>query len=648
MTDFSKPVGEAQGGNSMGPVRRKFERYQRSRMTGQEKQAAWGALVVGPFAMWCVLYLMDVPTPWTDDVGLFGTFVVATLEEATRSDFNLDPNWRQIDDMRTDLLMMPAALAGVVTCGLYTAICNFKPFMRSVKVALKWYLWIAVPILIINTLRFTLLSDFASGNWGLFAPGWLWSYGATFWGYLAAVIGCRYFVPELDMSVEGLVRGARVQKDAAPKPKGYDAVATATKAGQIAFAGELLPREAEVKHIVALGTTGTGKSTAGYTLIRTAIDRGDRMVIADPGGDALSRFWQRDDVILNPFDARSVKWDMFAEIEEWTDYDRMAEALLPLSGSAEGDEWVGEGRTLLSCLIRSYHGLGAGTSDDFAKVLLTGGNDLWAELCEGTEAAVLFEDGNERMRGSVVNKLKPATKLLNAIANSEGRPFSVRQWVREGRGRLWLPYRINQLAALKSAIGTWFSVAILETLSLPEDRERRIWFMADELDVLGTVPDLDKGLTNGRRFGACFVLGFQSIAQLEKNYGRHLSRAIIENCSTKLILRCEVSEQGGTAEFASRLIGDREVLREEHSESYSHSGGASESTNTRQATERALLASEITQLPDRSGYLKIGGEDRWQKVEFPFNTFEAVTDTVKPAQLIAANRNRTGFVDAAE
>lgn len=36
---------------------------------------------------------------------------------------------------------------------------------------------------------------------------------------------------------------------------------------------------------------------------------------------------------------------------------------------------------------------------------------------------------------------------------------------------------------------------------------------------------------------------------------------IVENCGNTLILRCSLSERGGTAEFASRLIGKREIIR---------------------------------------------------------------------------------------
>ena len=44
-------------------------------------------------------------------------------------------------------------------------------------------------------------------------------------------------------------------------------------------------------------------------------------------------------------------------------------------------------------------------------------------------------------------------------------------------------------------------------------------------------------------------------------YAAHVAPTIVENCGNTLILRCAGSENGGTSQFASRLIGDREVRR---------------------------------------------------------------------------------------
>ena len=104
-------------------------------------------------------------------------------------------------------------------------------------------------------------------------------------------------------------------------------------------------------------------------------------------------------------------------------------------------------------------------------------------------------------------------------------------------------------------------IAIFEAMSGKEDRDQRLWFVIDELDALGPVEGLKDALARLRKFGGRCVLGFQSIAQVSGTYGAAGAQTIVENCGNTLILRCSGSENGGTSQFASRLIGDREVIR---------------------------------------------------------------------------------------
>ena len=105
------------------------------------------------------------------------------------------------------------------------------------------------------------------------------------------------------------IRAARERRDPAK---------TATGAAESRWPASQFPLQDETKHFKFIGTTGTGKSTAIREILAAALARGDRAVIADPDGGYLRRFYRQDrgDVILNPFDARSVKWDLFAEIEK--------------------------------------------------------------------------------------------------------------------------------------------------------------------------------------------------------------------------------------------------------------------------------------------------------------------------------------------
>jgi type IV secretory pathway TraG/TraD family ATPase VirD4 len=92
-------------------------------------------------------------------------------------------------------------------------------------------------------------------------------------------------------------------------------------------------------------------------------------------------------------------------------------------------------------------------------------------------------------------------------------------------------------------------------------------------------------------------------------YGDAEAQTSVENCGNTLILRCSASERGGTAEFASRLIGKREIIRQQNSYSRpTRWGGGLHQTWTsseQRAVEDAVMASEIEQLPDLSGFLKV-------------------------------------------
>jgi type IV secretory pathway VirB2 component (pilin) len=113
------------------------------------------------------------------------------------------------------------------------------------------------------------------------------------------------------------------------------------------------------------------------------------------------------------------------------------------------------------------------------------------------------------------------------------------------------------------------------------------------------------------------------IAQVSSTYGAGEAQTIVENCGNTLILRCSGSENGGTSQFASRLIGDREIVRRQTSRgrdrdhSFMLRGSRrSTSTSEQHVTEAAVMASELEQLPDLTGYLKTASSSEWLRVAF--------------------------------
>jgi type IV secretory pathway TraG/TraD family ATPase VirD4 len=135
------------------------------------------------------------------------------------------------------------------------------------------------------------------------------------------------------------------------------------------------------------------------------------------------------------------------------------------------------------------------------------------------------------------------------------------------------------------------------------------------LDALGQIDGLKDALARLRKFGGRCILGFQSVAQVSGTYGHGDAHTIVENCGNTLILRCSASEGGGTARFASQLIGEREVQRTSVSRSRRATELLGSTTRSEHLSiESAVLPSQIEQLQDLTGYLKFASDPRWQRV----------------------------------
>jgi hypothetical protein len=370
-----------------------------------------------------------------------------------------------------------------------------------------------------------------------------------------------------------------------------------------------------------IGTTGTGKSTAIAQLLGQALARADRAVIADPDGGYLRRFYrpERGDVILNPFDERSLRWDPFAEVRREYDIDQLARSLIPDQDGGDRS-WRGYARTFFSAVMRQAHASGTRDVKDLFRLLTMAGADELRTLTRGTPAQPFLEPQNAKMFHSLQSVASSAVASLEYIADQRSASFSIRDWVDRGSnggGVLFIPYRAGQIAALRSTISAWMRIAIFAAMDRGE-QDQRLWFVVDELDALGPIDGLKDALARVRKFGGRCVLGFQSVAQVASTYGHGEAHTIVENCGNSFVFRCSASEGGGTARFASALIGQRQVRRTMVSTSrrdLDFFGSSSRSDHL--SVEPAVMDSEIEQIPDLCGYLKLASRAEWLRLRMP-------------------------------
>lgn len=385
-----------------------------------------------------------------------------------------------------------------------------------------------------------------------------------------------------------------------------------------------IPRELEPYHLLMAGSPGAGKTVAIQSCLATLRVRGDRVIVADCGGESLARFYRPGDQILNPLDDRSAGWSPLAEMRERWDAERLARSLIPERDGAER-EWHHYAQSLVAAVLERLWLTGSTATGAFVDALTQASNADLAALIAGHPSQSLFEEGAGRMLASVraiVGTYIAPYRFLDRAVGTDG--FSVRHWVGRSPSPDWLflTYRDDQAALLRPLLAAWLDLAVGEVLASEPDSSRRIWVVLDELGALGTVPVLADALTRGRKYGLACLAGVQTLRQLYRHYGRDGAQILLSCFGSLLVLRTQEAE---TAEHLSRELGEREIVQRELG--FSRSGATH---SDRRHLERIVLASEIQNLPDRRGFLVRAGGHPVEPVVLPVRERVAVAPAFVP------------------
>jgi type IV secretion system coupling TraD/TrwB family protein len=522
---------------------------------------------------------------------------------------------------------------GIVLAGLLTGLIRARAPLRQLFLSPV----VAIPVFLLASLV-TALADPVLQAFGFGPEGVLhFVFGVALTAATAYAVG--HLLPAYANRVSGPLhrRGAFVSRENPASGRGTNQPIGITVAGLPVGLAD------ETKHFKLIGTTGTGKSTAIQEILTAALARGDRAIIADPDGGYLRRYYNETrDVILNPFDPDARKWDLFGEITNDYDVEQLARSLIPDSGMQDRI-WTEYGRTLFSAIVQQAINADTRSDAELVHLLIKEPVEKLRVLLAETSAAPFLADGNEKMFGSIRSVVTSAVNVLKyTVQQQQATPLSVRQWVRQGAARhaggrggvLFFPYKAGEIAALGSTISAWMRLGIFEALDQDEG-DQRLWFVVDELDALGAIDGLKDALARLRKFGGRCILGFQSIAQVSGTYGKGAAETIVENCGNTLILRCSASERGGTSEFASKLIGQREVLHTTRSKSRRPTEWMATTTSSEQLRiEPAVMASEIERLADLAGYLKLASIPDWFAVKLTPSTEEVRPRRRRPANVV--------------
>ncbi len=337
--------------------------------------------------------------------------------------------------------------------------------------------------------------------------------------------------------------------------------------------------------------------------------RGDKVILYDKGCSFTPIYFREsEDVLLNPFDSRCANWDLWAEALEAADFENMAESQIPMQGN--DPFWVNAPRTIFASAAYTMQDDPDRSIMKLLDLLMVGDLADLTRYLEGTEAASLADEKIEKTALSLRTILTTYLKSLRYLAGLEGsdKPaFSIRNWINDDsqRGWLFISSHATQHALMRPLLSMWLSMASLALLSLPENRQRRIWFIVDELPSLHKLPQLPETIAEVRKFGGCFVLGMQSYAQLEKVYGMQAAKEMFDLLNTRFFFR---SPSAPMAKIVSEELGEQEI--EEMRENYSYGANTIRdgiSIGRQRVTRRVVIHPEIMGLKDLQCYLRLPG-----------------------------------------
>jgi type IV conjugative transfer system coupling protein TraD len=330
-----------------------------------------------------------------------------------------------------------------------------------------------------------------------------------------------------------------------------------------------IKKDSEIQNFGMHGTVGSGKSTLMRKFLTFLRERGDLVIIYDKGCTFVEEYYdQTKDKLLNPQDERCANWDMWGECPTLPSLETVSTSLIPM-GASEDPFWQGSARTIFSEAAHRMRKDPELSYNKFLRTLLAIKLDKLREFLAGTPAATLVDGKIEKtaisIRSVLTNYVK-AMRYLQGIDRSGKPKFTIREWMqgtKVGAKNPWLFITSSQQhhESLKPVISMWLSIAADSLLSMGENRHRRVWFFYDELPSLHKLPGLPFIIAEARKFGGCFLLGFQSYPQLEEIYGNKSAEAMFDLLNTKYFFR---SPSALVSKFVAEDIG--ETVRKRFSE----------------------------------------------------------------------------------
>jgi len=383
-----------------------------------------------------------------------------------------------------------------------------------------------------------------------------------------------------------------------------------------------LIKDSETKHMLICGTTGSGKTNALRLLMKQIRAKGDRAIIVDTTGDFVAKFFREEkDILFNPYDLRTKKWHPWCECNKDYDYEHLVNSLIPKNDNHYDDFFPEAGRAVILASLMKYKKEGEEDIEKLVQDLLRKSvNEIYNELKE-TDARIYVDPKGEKTTVSIRATIANCIRYFSALKNTSS-PFSIRDWVlseEDSDEWLFLACQTDQRKALNSLMSVWFSIALNAIKQRSSvQANKKIWLIIDELHALQKLEYLEESLAELRKYGGAIVIATQNVSQLDKIYGHHGARVILDQCGTKVSFRQSDAE---IAKRMSSFFGQQEYRETQEGMSYgAHEMRDGVNLSSIERSKPTISSTQILNLPDLEAFIKLPGN--WPALRSKFKYFK--------------------------
>jgi len=337
-----------------------------------------------------------------------------------------------------------------------------------------------------------------------------------------------------------------------------------------------LVKDMETRHFLITGSTGSGKTNLIHNLLPQVEHRAQPAIIIDQTGEMIAKYYdeKRGDIIFNPFDERAKAWDFWADCSKERCLEKFADTLIGFNSRKNNrnaaDFWEEAAQSIFVEVVSYLQKQQQYSMQELRKTICQSDHERLRRMLKGTDCIQYFTKDNAKAASSIMSVLMTNIKPLRFLRDkSDAGSFSVQEYIKkidEGfSGWLFLASEPSTRELTISLNAALAELAIANLMRHDSPKNRRIWFIMDELAAFGRFPSLAKLMQEGRKYGTCVVAGLQSSSQLFAHYGSGEASNLFALFKTKFAFQSDDPMMG---KLYSSICGSETVTRQQKNTSF--------------------------------------------------------------------------------